>query len=74
MSKSLKILESNPVKMLATFQGRVAVGWRGEGKKSVCFRDRGKFVRVFDDMISMMILWQTGYYPEELNILIREVI
>ena len=50
------------------------MGERGEGKESVCFRDRGKFVRAFDDMINMMRLWQTGYYPEELNILIREVI
>ena len=50
------------------------MGERGEGKEAVCFRDRGKFVRDFDDMINMMRLWQTGYYPEELNILIREVI
>ena len=50
------------------------MGERGEGKESVCFRDQGKFVGAFDDMISMMILWQTGYYPEELNILIREFI
>ena len=58
MAKSLKILESNAVKILATVQGRVAVGWERWGKGVFANTNR-ESVRVNGDMfLDDNVVWK----------------
>ena len=75
VSKSLKILESNPVKTLATFQGRVAVGWeteKGEERSLSVSELRGNLSECL--IINMMVMWQPRFYPEEMKFFMCDVI